>query len=205
MAVCQAADPERAQRLAGTTMRLFIAIDLPDALKDQLEAFKTDIPGAAWVKRTTFHLTLRFLSSDIDPIRVPPMVRALEQVSAPPFAVTLCGVGRFPPSAKKAARVLWVGIEPSAALTQLHQAIEQALAVVDFPPEGRAFNPHITLARLKLDKRAPEVEAFLAEHADFAAEPFTATAFHLYESKLTPQGAQYTRRGSFGLEGEKRF
>jgi 2'-5' RNA ligase len=179
--------------------RLFIAIDLPTALKHQLEALKTDIPGAVWVKRSSFHLTLRFLGNDIDPIRIAPITRALEQVRAASFRLALRSVGRFPHSDNKAARVLWIGIEQSSGLEMLQAEVEKALAAIDFPPQDRPFNPHITLARLKSEKRLLEIADFLKVHQAFAPAPFVVQTFHLYESKLTPQGAQYTQRATFML------
>ncbi len=179
--------------------RLFIAIDLPDALKDELGALTTDIAGAVWAKRASYHLTLRFLGNDIDAIRIPPITRALGQIRAASFPLMLRSVGRFPKQPKQPARVLWVGVEASPALLDLHQAVAHAVSAVDFPPEDRAFNPHITLARLKNLKRDPAVTEFLTAHEAFAPASFQAQAFHLIESRLTPQGAQYTTRASFTL------
>ena len=42
-------------------MRLFIAIELPNGLKKELERLRTAIPGARWVPTEQLHLTLAFL------------------------------------------------------------------------------------------------------------------------------------------------
>jgi 2'-5' RNA ligase len=180
-------------------MRLFIALDLPDALKDRLSALKTTLPGATWVRRETYHLTLRFLGDDVPEARLPALKSALAALQHPAFDVQLAGVGRFPPSPKKAARVLWVGVAENPALQSLHRAVQEAVVVAGFPPEDAPLKAHITLARLKSEKLAPEIPAFLAHHAGFSAPPFRAESFQLYESRLTPQGAFYEVRGAWAL------
>ncbi len=177
-------------------MRLFVAIELPAELKDQLVALKTEIAGATWVKSDAMHLTLRFLGGDIDPIRLTPIKTALSSVHAPPFSLMLRGTGRFPPGSRKPARVLWVGIVDQPALMRLQAAVEQALTPVGFLPEDRGFNPHITLARLKADDG---VDRFLDQHRAFRAESFTVSAFYLVSSLLTPQGPVYRHEASFPL------
>ncbi|MBN8638079.1 MAG: RNA 2',3'-cyclic phosphodiesterase [Anaerolineae bacterium] len=177
-------------------MRLFIALELPDDLKDRLAGLKTPIPAANWVKRDGYHLTLSFLG-EVEPARVPALTAALSSIQSPSFSVTLRGAGRFPP--KGSARVLWIGTEAQPALRALQKQVEQALVSLGFPPEDRPFSAHITLARLKSDARR-EVEAFLEQHRDWRADPFPVSAFHLIESTLTPQGAHYRIEQSFALK-----
>ncbi|MBK8027295.1 MAG: RNA 2',3'-cyclic phosphodiesterase [Chloroflexi bacterium] len=180
-------------------MRLFIAIDLPDALKDRLERLKTNLPGASWTRRDTYHITLRFLGDDIAESRVPALQTALAAIASPDFDMTLQGVGRFPPGDRKPARVLWVGLAPNPPLKRLYRAVEQTVTAQGFPADDHDFSGHITLARLKLFQPDPAVDAFLARHAAFAADPFPAEAFHLVSSTLSPQGARYARLASFPL------
>ncbi len=180
-------------------MRLFVAIELPDEVKDQLVALKTDLPNAVWVKRPALHLTLRFLGDRIDPIRVTPIQLALASVHADAFPLALDGTGRFPPGTQRPARVLWAGLTATPALLALHAAVEQALAQADFPPEDRPFSPHITLARLKGDQTAPQIERFLDRQCGFHSDPFTVSAFYLISSVLTPEGPNYRHEGTFRL------
>lgn len=182
-------------------MRLFIAVELPDSLKDRLARLKTDIPGATWSRRETYHLTLRFLGDDIPESKVPELHAALSAIHLPDFDVTLQGVGRFPPNPKSPARVLWVGLAPNPPLMVLVQAVEHAVKTVGFPPEDRDFSGHITLARLKSTQPEPAAAAFLRDHADFRTDPFRAGAFHLISSVLSAAGPHYTVLSSFMLEG----
>lgn len=179
-------------------MRLFVAIDLPPEIKAKLVTLKSDLPSATWVKPSALHLTLRFLGDGIDPIRLTPITTALRSINVSTFSLTLHSVGRFPPGNKRPACVLWVGIDEQPALIALQAQVEEALASVDFPPEG-SFSPHITLARLKGEANTAQVVQFLDREAEFLYDPFTVSEFYLMSSRVTPQGAEYCREASFPL------
>lgn len=181
--------------------RLFIAIDLPETVKAQLGTLKTPIPSAQWVKPETMHLTLRFLG-DTDGERVPMIRSALAGINAEAFDLTMQRVGRFPPSHKKAPRVLWAGVKPEPRLDALHAQVEAALETVGYTPEKRPFNPHITLARLRTHKPTPEADAFLEAHQAFVLPAFPVEMIHLVSSRLTPQGPIYTYLDAYPLTPE---
>lgn len=179
--------------------RLFIAIELPEAVKDQLVKLRADIPGALWVKPNGYHLTLRFLGDGIETARLHAIREALQAVQSQPFSMRLRGVGRFPPNARRAARVLWVGVTAPPALDALYRQVESAVVRVGFPPEDRDFHPHITLARLKLFKPEPKVDRFLEQHQAFRTAEIVVTEFFLFSSVLTPQGSIYEKQGAYRL------
>jgi len=182
-------------------MRLFVAIDLPDAIKDELDTLRANVPGATWAKRQAFHLTLRFLGDQILQERLNPIMTALETVRVSPFEMTLQGVGRFPPAMRGAARVLWVGIAPQPALAELYDRIEQALTTVGFSREVNNFRPHITLARLKTSNPTRDINALLERHATFQAGPMRVDEFALFSSVLTAQGSRYKTEEIYKLRG----
>jgi RNA 2',3'-cyclic 3'-phosphodiesterase len=172
--------------------RLFVALPIPDTITERIAALKTDIPSARWVKPAHMHLTLRFIGADVPDERVEPIKVALATVALPsPFPLTVAGVGRFPPSRKKAPRVLWVGIQPQPVLLTLHEQIERALATVGYKPSKQSFKPHVTLARLRTHKPAREAARFIEAQAAFTAGTFYVEKFILYNSTLTPQGSRY--------------
>jgi 2'-5' RNA ligase len=180
-------------------MRLFVALDLPEIVKDELHTLRTEMPTARWVNRQQMHLTLFFLG---ETERIPDVKDALASIEAPPFVLTLAGVGRFPKRSKQAPRVLWVGIDNEPALAQLHQKITTALAEIGFEPEDRPFSPHMTLARLKTREPLPEVDAFLNSHSTFRVAAIPIHEFVLFSSLLSPQGSRYEREASFALTAE---
>lgn len=179
--------------------RLFVAIDIPDALKDKLATLKTDIPSAKWVKPMHMHLTIRFIGPDVPEDQLEPIKSALATIQASAFDLTLSTVGRFPPSEKKAPRVLWVGTVEQPALLTLKKQVDATLESIGYTPEDR-FNAHITLARLRAHKPTPEANAFLQDQATFQAGTFTVRRFILYNSTLTPQGPRYTHEAVYPLQ-----
>jgi 2'-5' RNA ligase len=179
--------------------RLFIAIELPDAVKDQLTRLRADLTGATWVKRNAYHLTLRFLGDGIEAPKLEAVKSALAHVQAESFTVTLQGVGRFPPNPNKAARVLWVGMSAPPALKALAGQIERAVTGLGFPSDAHDFHPHITLARLKSFKPDTKVDQFLLAHQRFRSESISVTEFHLFSSVLSPQGPTYHGEATYPL------
>ncbi len=175
--------------------RLFVAIDLPDEVRERIASLDGTVPGGRWVPREQLHLTLRFIG-EVDEEGFRGIKSVLEGVRGAPFVLTLAKVGHFPPGRRP--RVLWVGIEGCAALLELQQRVEAALAGAGIIPEERRFSPHITVARLK-ETSAETVTAFEERHAAFRAGPVSVTEFHLYSSSLTRAGAIHTREASYLL------
>lgn len=178
-------------------MRLFVALDLPDAVKDRLTALRDTLPGARWTKREQMHLTLRFVGDDIAPPAVDALKKALAALKASPFEIRLQGVGRFPP--KGAPRVLWAGVADSPPLRALADKVEYAVRAAGVPAEKRPFSAHITAARLG---EGGTVDGWLKTHAGFVTETIPVSAFILYSSALAPAGSTYRREAVYPLLAE---
>jgi 2'-5' RNA ligase len=175
--------------------RLFIAIDLPDKLKERLSRLRVDIPGARWVPNDQLHLTLAFLGEQ-DPDSVPRLKAELSAIRQPGFRLCFSTPGCFPnPSHPK---VLWFGIEPQAHLNRLVDQVRRALQSCDIALDERPFSPHITLARLKLPA-GREASAFLHPLRPPKISPADVRDFVLYESRLTFNGPIHTPLQYFPL------
>jgi 2'-5' RNA ligase len=190
------------------TIRTFIAIPLPAELLTKLAALQRrlerQVPhrSVRWVRAEGIHLTLKFLG-DTPTDRLPDIKQALVAVGthAPECAFTAEGLGCFPNTHRP--RVVWVGIrEPTGRLAALQQAIEEVVAPLGFPPEGRNFSPHLTLGRT--GRRASRSDAALVGQlvADTDAGTLAEVAadrFCLIRSLLKPSGAEYTTLEEFHL------
>lgn len=176
-------------------MRCFVALEIDDTIKDRLEAaqglFRPLGGKVGWCSRGQMHLTLQFLGEAPDD-RVPPVVEALRSAAAaiPAFEFTVAGLGAFPPSGSP--RVLWVGIQRCEPLIELQRRVEAALEPLGFPPEDRAFTPHLTLGRVKERVDARAYRRVIAENAGFVAGVQPATRVVLFSSQLKPTGSVYT-------------
>ncbi len=170
------------------TSRLFVGLSLPPLLAQQLALLGGGIEGARWEAPEKLHLTLRYLGS-VDGGQRAELDECLRSVRSSPFALTIRGCGHFPPRGEP--RSLWLGLEDSPALMDLHDQLEGALRSAGFEPDVRGFVPHITLARLK---RSPskKVAAWLGMHALWDAPPFEVESFTLYSSILNQAGSKYT-------------
>lgn len=182
-----------------STYRLFIAIELPEPVKNALAGLRAEIPDATWVKPHAYHLTLRFLGDSIDQAGLSRIQTALSAVRAEPFEFWLSGVGRFPISPKTWARVLWVGVQAPPALGDLQRMVERAVTGCGWPPDQQKFHAHITLARLRSARGQAQIAAFLAGNRSFRAGPVAAESFHLIASTLSPQGPTYAIQSSYPL------
>lgn len=172
-------------------MRLFIALDLPDFIKDELKTLHDRRMRARWTTEPQWHITLHFLGERDDEAT---LCSLLSAVQAEPFALRLQGVGTF--SDRDRARVLWAGIEAPPALQTLHSRIGDALAAAGFEAERRPYHPHMTLARFYDAVPTPDVlHGYLERHAAFSTAAAQMNHFTLYESR---QGS-YTARAQFPL------
>ena len=179
--------------------RLFVAIDLPDATKDQILSLRADdLPPGRWSRREALHLTLHFIG-DVPEAVARAYGRVLARVDGAAFDLRLQGVGQFPINDRP--RVIWAGVQNTAALRALHEAVGDALEREGFRRERRRFQPHITLMRFRKPIRRGLASKWLQRHVDFYAEPFRVEQFALFESDLQPGGAVYSQRGVYKLSG----
>jgi len=178
--------------------RLFVAIGLPDLVKDQLMPMCGGLPGARWIEPGNMHLSIRFIG-EVDGGVFADVREALADVKAPVFFLSLKGTGFFPP--KQHPKTLWAGIDKSEELTVLHNRVESALARTGLPREGRKFAPHIALARLN-DSPIQRVANWLSANALFRSDRFPVSTFGLYTSTLTNHGAEYQLEQEYSLNGD---
>jgi 2'-5' RNA ligase len=177
-------------------MRLFIALQLPNAVIAELAAVQERLRHAAqpvrWVEPQSIHLTLQFLG-ETPAEHVPALLAALHAIPPTALALQLGHLGAFPNL--RASRVLWVGIAgDTTGLKELHAAVVRATAPLGFVAEARPFNPHLTLGRVRPDAspaQRHQIGAALTAADQPAALHWTSTGPVLYASSLTPQGAVY--------------
>ena len=144
------------------------------------------VVDARWQNDGQLHVTLRFIG-DVDHAVAEDVALALGTVAAPQATLSIEGVGMFDTRGRPSA--LWAGIAPREPLAALHRKIDHALVRLGLAPEGRAYLPHITLARMK--GAVGSADAWLAEHAALSTAPFAVDSFLLFESHLGRTGASY--------------
>lgn len=176
-------------------IRLFVAIALPESVRDRMAMLAGGVPGAKWIDAENMHLTLRFIG-EVPEDRMADIHQGLSRIRQPAFDLVLSGVDYFKQG--RHPTVLWVGVERNDDLLQLHDRVEQALQREGFDFDGRRYSPHITLARLQHSPEA-RVAAFVAEHNLFRTPPIRVESFNLFSSFLSSSGSIYTVEAEYPL------
>jgi len=190
-------------------IRAFIAIELPDPVKDSLSSLEDRLrpaehPYVKWVDPQGIHLTLKFLGN-IATDQVPRIIEAITLASqgTSPLKLQIGGLGAFPNLQRP--RVIWVAVTGEVdPLIALQRGIDQALVPLGFAIEKRPFSPHLTLGRLR--ERASPGERNSIGKLVMATESEGGPAqevkqISLMRSTLTPSGAIYSRLASIELKG----
>ncbi len=193
-------------------MRLFVGIDIPDDIRRGISGYvdraRAIAPAAKWVNPDSYHVTLKFIG-EFPEQRLDELKSALANVHAPGFDIAFRDVGFFTP---RRPLVFWLGVHADDRLSKLAAAVDDATSQLGIRREDREYSPHLTLARTgsgrpqgsPRDRNKPPMWQ-LRDAAPSLPKPdfgtMTAQAFFLYESKLSPKGAQYTKIARFGLGG----
>ena len=139
-------------------MRLFIAINLNNEMKDALMDIQDTMRAygvrGREVPAENMHLTLAFIGDYDDQEYVNSIVDSIE---IRPFDIRLKGIGAF-------RDLWWAGLEDSAPLQSVARQLRRALAEADIPFDRKRFSPHITLIRRAEGKLSADAEAGLSEH-----------------------------------------
>jgi 2'-5' RNA ligase len=137
------------------------------------------------------HLTLKFLG-EIDEAKAERVKTVLADVARrhAAFPLRLKGTGVFP--GERSPRVMWVGFAAEPALISLQSELDAALEAENFPREDRAFRPHLTLGRVKGPAKIREAMLELAQRREEEFGEMTVRKVALFESRLRPEGAEYS-------------
>jgi RNA 2',3'-cyclic 3'-phosphodiesterase len=194
-------------------MRLFIALDIDEGIRELIACFAEDLqklaPEARWVKPESLHVTLKFIGEQPEEA-VAQIESVLKGMNGSAIEIHFQGYGFFPTA--KAARVFWIGMSADPQLAALASSIDEKMATLGIAKENRGFNPHLTLARGSGGSGAPRWRkgdspnrTFQCLHeklTNLLAPEFgtmTAREFFLYRSQLSPKGSQYSKLVRFNL------
>ena len=180
--------------------RLFVAIDLPDSMRQLLAGLDPHIRGVRWTDPAQMHLTLGFF--DAVPDDVDSALREkLSAIDFGAFFLPVRGVGTFP--AKGAPKIIWIGVgRAHPHLFQVHKRVQESALAAGLEPELRPWHPHITIARCR-DVSTQSLRKFLQANAELDAGMIRVDAFHLYSSELTPAGPIHARELTVHCRDEK--
>jgi 2'-5' RNA ligase len=193
-------------------IRAFLAVELSQELQAGLATVQQELKHRiepelkrdmriSWTQPASIHLTLKFLG-DMDEQAIDPLLVVVEQAIGSQIAVNvpLERLGAFP--RPQSPRVLWVGpLEnwdrgaEAKRIAEIHGAIEQACEGLRFLRETKPFNPHLTLARIRLGERQVGVALAKGGVLDrpLSLGSLAVESVVLMKSELKPTGSVYTR------------
>ena len=159
-------------------MRLFVALEIPSAVRQNLatllNSFRSVTKEPRWVRAENLHVTLKFLGE-----------------------VGLGSVKAGYEANEKHPRVFWAGMEATPNLKTLAGDIEGTMEKLGIPREKREFSPHLTLARFERPRLPEALRKLIADHRQREFGSLRTNEFHLIQSKLKPGGAEYTTIATF--------
>jgi RNA 2',3'-cyclic 3'-phosphodiesterase len=167
-------------------IRLFIGIDPPDIIKEQLLLLNGGIAAARWQRHDQLHMTLRFIG-EVNRHIADDVAAAMAGIGHPKMDCKLDGTGTFDKMGK--IHTLFVRVTPEAPLRALHNKVDQALTRIGLDKDSRSFTPHITLARL--NHRRGDLAGFMMQSGGVASAPFGIGDICLYQSTLAHGGSVY--------------
>lgn len=185
--------------------RTFIAVEMGSRARDALAATNRDLaealPDVRFVDPASMHLTLAFLGElDDERLKLAHEATAIAAREHEPFELAVDGLGVFGP--RRAPRVIWAGVSGATdRLLAVQRRLTDELIARGFPPEERAYSPHLTLARLKRPLTGDELtrlERFVHTPVVDPA-PIPVTSLDVMKSELTRTGALYTYLRRYSL------
>lgn len=175
--------------------RLFTGLEVPADIANELRPLQGGLPGARWIERENFHLTLRFIG-DVDDRIADEIAYELERVRSWPFTLRF---SRFDVFGNSKPHSLYLAAEPCDALSSLHSEHERIMQRVGLKPDGRKFTPHVTLARVRNCSHT-EIAGWLARHGSFSRSHFEVNRVVLYSAKNSTGGGPYVKEQVYELD-----
>lgn len=184
-------------------MRCFIAINIDDTLKKEIDESVVTLKKGGWdvkwVPSENLHVTLKFLGNTPED-SVQRIKESLSLITPylEPFTLKLSGVGLFPD--KRRPRVIWIDLLDSFRLKILKEKIEESLLSIGFEREDRPFSPHLTIGRIRSPKGNDSLFNAIETLKDKDFGNIGVDKISLMKSELKPTGAQYTTITEFYLK-----
>lgn len=174
-------------------IRSFLAIELEDSLKENVlkiqNEFKKNNGSLKYVNPQNMHITLKFFGY-VTNHQIKELSAIIEKVISKynSFNLDLKGCGAFP--SENHIKVLWVGIENTEVLMNIHEELDSEFQKLGFSKD-KSFKSHLTIARVKNPKNKDLIINTLKNNKEFPIGNMNVSKIVLKKSTLTPQGPIY--------------
>lgn len=188
-------------------VRAFIALDISSDIKEKLSNLQKSLKDTdikiRWVAPENIHITLKFLGN-VEGNKISKIKNVLREVveENEAFIIKFTGIGAFPHLHNP--RVIWVGIEEGeAGLKKINQKIEEGLKKIKIKREGKEFQPHLTIGRMKSSFNKKIMIDLINKYKDEKWGEIVAEKITLYKSTLTAKGPVYSPLSVYYLKNIK--
>ena len=179
-------------------LRLFVALDLPEALREDLMDLQDALGVGREVDAENIHITLAFLGGQ-NPQVVEQLHDMLWSIQMRPVRLRVNGLELFGGRQPSLVAALF---EKVPELVALQEKVAQAVRMAGIELDRRRFKPHATLVRFPRGL-APEarqrIAAYMAACGGTTLEGGEATSFSLYRSRLREDGPVYEALATYPL------
>lgn len=179
-------------------IRLFIGLDLPEDIKEELYALRGGLPGAEWHTKDKLTLNLRFVGNVEEPV-AEEVLKELRYIRFPAFYMAFKEIHYF--ATKNIPHHIWTGVSEPKIIGELQQKIDLAVKRAGAGDADRfKFVPHVSLARLR-GSTIDEVFKYIALNNLFHSKEFLVDSFSLFASRAREngEGKYYTVEENYPL------
>ena len=170
-------------------MRAFIAIELPEAIRNEMFALGLKMPGRiSRVAADNIHITLQFLG-EISERDATLAIKAIKGISSEQFNAEAKGISYF--RAKK-IHTVYAKITDSGRVVDTYSEIQSRFSNLGIKvDQDRQYVPHATIARVKQED--PELSEFIDQNSSHYFGRFKVTSICMIKSVLTGKEPAYTK------------
>ncbi|MDD5253701.1 MAG: RNA 2',3'-cyclic phosphodiesterase [Candidatus Nanoarchaeia archaeon] len=169
-------------------MRVFVAVEVPEEIKQQVYDLQRTINSkeakVRWVSKKNLHLTLAFLG-ELSEKKVEEVKEILKNIKHKPFKISATEIGFFPDKHKP--RVVWIGLEPEKEILDLQGKVDGELLNYSMDKDQK-FKAHVTIGRI--NEVNDKTKFFEKMNVKIKGE-FIVEEFILFSSTLTKDGPKY--------------
>lgn len=178
-----------------STIRVFFAINFNEKIREQLREVSNELKKhyhepIKWIKPSDYHLTLQFIEK-FNPEQLEAIIQSFQAIrlTAPFTLIT----GKLIGLPIENPHIIAVSVTLTDELATLVRSLNNILNIHGYPPDKRPFSPHVTLARIKRQKKPLSIEPI-----DISATQLVSS-ITLFQSQLTPEGSEYAVLHDFGF------
>ena len=149
-----------------------------------------------WVEDHNIHVTLKFFG-ETEEQKIPEICSVLKNriSTTSSIGLQLTDLGIF--GSSYAPKVIWVGIEPYAELSNLMKNLHSDLKIIGFKPDRQNLVPHLTLGRIKFLRDKIIFNHILGQFKTIASSTICIGEAALFESIMHREGPEYNALEKF--------